>query len=99
MTNFTSLIQVVGIALELCRFLDSADIIRLIRVSRDCRDAFHDNKYQLFNIHGDSVREVSVFSLSTVGVTWMLSVDGKGVIASSANPNGFAFTVTSWTGI
>ena len=54
---------------------------------------------QLFNIHGDSVREVSVFSLSTVGVTWMLSVDGKGVIASSANPNGFAFTVTSWTGI
>ena len=53
---------------------------------------------QLFNIDGASLCEVSVFGLSTVGVTWMLSVDGKGVIPANANPNGFAFTATAWTG-
>ncbi|KAI0831502.1 exo-beta-1,3-glucanase [Trametes gibbosa] len=50
---------------------------------------------QLFDI--DTASGVSVYSLSTVGVTWSLSVGGQGVIPSSAGPNGFADTATVWT--
>ncbi|KAI0780740.1 exo-beta-1,3-glucanase [Trametes elegans] len=50
---------------------------------------------QLFNIDTDST--VSVYSLSTVGVTWSLSVAEQGVIPASAGPNGFADTATVWT--
>ena len=50
---------------------------------------------QLFNIDTDST--VSVYSLSTVGVTWSLSVAAQGVIPASAGPNGFADTATVWT--
>ncbi|KAH9857052.1 exo-beta-1,3-glucanase [Lenzites betulinus] len=50
---------------------------------------------QLFDI--DTTSGVSVYSLSTVGVTWSLSVGGQGVIPSSAGPNGFADTATVWT--
>ena len=53
----------------------------------------------LFNVDRDSLcADVSVFGLSTVGTTWMLSVDGEGVIASRVNPNGFAHTATYWSG-
>ncbi|KAI0724043.1 exo-beta-1,3-glucanase [Cerioporus squamosus] len=50
---------------------------------------------QIFNI--DSGSTVSVYALSTVGTTYMLSVGGQGVIPASANVNGFASTATSWT--
>ncbi|RPD66327.1 exo-beta-1,3-glucanase [Lentinus tigrinus ALCF2SS1-7] len=50
---------------------------------------------QIFNI--DSESTVSVYALSTVGVTYMLSVEEQGVIPASANANGFASTATSWT--
>ncbi|RDX56567.1 exo-beta-1,3-glucanase [Lentinus brumalis] len=50
---------------------------------------------QLFNI--DSGSTVSVYALSTVATTFMLSVNGQGVIPASANVNGFQSTVTSWT--
>ncbi|KAI8998466.1 exo-beta-1,3-glucanase [Trametes punicea] len=50
---------------------------------------------QIFDIDNES--SVSVYSLSTVGVTWQLSVAEQGVIPSSAGPNGFADTATVWT--
>ncbi|KAH9901618.1 exo-beta-1,3-glucanase [Cubamyces lactineus] len=50
---------------------------------------------QIFDIDNDST--VSVYSLSTVGVTWQLSVTEQGVIPASAGPNGFAETATVWT--
>ncbi|KAI0332110.1 exo-beta-1,3-glucanase [Cubamyces sp. BRFM 1775] len=50
---------------------------------------------QIFDIDNDS--SVSVYSLSTVGVTWQLSVTEQGVIPASAGPNGFAETATVWT--
>lgn len=42
---------------------------------------------QLVNI--DSNSTIWVYSLSTVGVTHQLSVNNKGVIPASQNPNGF----------
>ncbi|EIW60068.1 exo-beta-1,3-glucanase [Trametes versicolor FP-101664 SS1] len=50
---------------------------------------------QLFDI--DAASGVSVYSLSTVGVTWSLSVAGQGVVPASAGPNGLADTATVWT--
>ncbi|KAI9065088.1 glycoside hydrolase family 55 protein [Trametes sanguinea] len=50
---------------------------------------------QIFDI--DTASSVSVYSLSTVGVTWQLSVAEQGVIPASAGPNGFAETATVWT--
>ncbi|KAJ7197151.1 exo-beta-1,3-glucanase, partial [Mycena pura] len=45
----------------------------------------------------DSTSSVHLFSLSTVGTTFQVSVNQAGVINQSANPNGFAATVTSWS--
>ncbi|KAK7693686.1 hypothetical protein QCA50_003257 [Cerrena zonata] len=56
--------------------------------SNTCQD-------QVLNIDNDSA--ISIYSLSTVGLTHMLSVNGKAVIPASANPNGFQETVTAWT--
>ncbi|KAL7283547.1 hypothetical protein ACG7TL_002981 [Trametes sanguinea] len=50
---------------------------------------------QIFDI--DTASSVSVYSLSTVGVTWQLSVAEQGVIPASAGPNGFAETASVWT--
>ncbi|KAJ7470266.1 exo-beta-1,3-glucanase [Mycena latifolia] len=40
---------------------------------------------------------VHIYSLSTVGTTFQLSVGQAGVINQSSNQNGFAATVTSWS--
>ncbi|KAF8178908.1 exo-beta-1,3-glucanase [Pholiota molesta] len=40
---------------------------------------------------------ISIYSLSSVGTTYQLSVNGAGVINQSNNVNGFASTVTSWS--
>ncbi|KAJ6514576.1 exo-beta-1,3-glucanase [Mycena vulgaris] len=45
----------------------------------------------------DSTSSVNIYSLSTVGTTFQLSVNQAGVINQSSNPNGFAATVTSWS--
>ncbi|KAF8894123.1 exo-beta-1,3-glucanase [Infundibulicybe gibba] len=45
----------------------------------------------------DSTSSVHVYSLSTVGVTFQLSVGQNGIINQSNNPDGFASTVTSWS--
>ncbi|KAI0372846.1 exo-beta-1,3-glucanase [Pilatotrama ljubarskyi] len=59
-----------------------------------CLDT-HSCQSQIFDV--DSASAVTVYSLSTVGVTWSLSVAEQGVIPSSAGPNGFADTATVWT--
>lgn len=56
--------------------------------SSSCQD-------QILNI--DSGSTISVYSLSTVGVTHQLSVGGQAVIPQSQNANGFQSTVTAWT--
>ncbi|KAG9040381.1 hypothetical protein FS837_000724 [Tulasnella sp. UAMH 9824] len=38
-----------------------------------------------------------IYGLSTVGTTYMLNIDGTGIIKQSDNRNGFALTVTTWT--
>ncbi|CAL1705010.1 unnamed protein product [Somion occarium] len=56
--------------------------------SNTCQD-------QVVNI--DSGSTISIYSLSTVGLTHMLSVNSQGIIPASANPNGLQATVTAWT--
>ncbi|KAF7338693.1 Exo-beta-1,3-glucanase [Mycena venus] len=50
---------------------------------------------QIVNV--DTTSSVHIYSLSTVGTTFQLSVNQAGVINQSSNPNGFAATVTSWS--
>jgi glucan 1,3-beta-glucosidase len=50
---------------------------------------------QIINV--DTTSSVHIYSLSTVGSTWQLSVNQAGVINQNSNPNGFAATVTSWS--
>ncbi|KDQ60660.1 glycoside hydrolase family 55 protein [Jaapia argillacea MUCL 33604] len=50
---------------------------------------------QIVNV--DSTSTPYIYSLSTVGTSWQLSVNEVGIIAESKNINGFASTVTSWT--
>ncbi|PPQ70273.1 hypothetical protein CVT26_014562 [Gymnopilus dilepis] len=40
---------------------------------------------------------VNIFSLSTVGVTNQISVNGQGIVNQAGNVDGFASTVTSWS--
>ncbi|KAI0748312.1 exo-beta-1,3-glucanase [Daedaleopsis nitida] len=62
--------------------------------AQDCLDT-SSCQTQIFNI--DDTSSVSVYSLSTVGVTSQLSISGKGIIPASVSPDGFAFTATSWS--
>jgi len=50
---------------------------------------------QIFDV--DDTSSVSIYSLSTVGTTYQLSVSGRGVVNQSLNQNGFAQTVTTWS--
>ncbi|KAJ7684645.1 hypothetical protein DFH06DRAFT_1156206 [Mycena polygramma] len=50
---------------------------------------------QILNI--DSTSSISIYSLTTVGTNFQLSINAAGVINQSASPDGFASTVTSWT--
>ncbi|KAJ7157275.1 exo-beta-1,3-glucanase [Mycena filopes] len=45
----------------------------------------------------DTASSVHIYSLATVGSTFQLSVNQAGIINQSANPNGFAATVTAWS--
>ena len=42
-------------------------------------------------------KEIWIFSLSTVGTTYMLSVERNPTIRQDQNINGFASTVTAWS--
>ncbi|KAI0790705.1 glucan 1,3-beta-glucosidase [Abortiporus biennis] len=50
---------------------------------------------QIINI--DSSSSIQIYSLSTLGAVYQLSVNSKGIIPASQNQNGFAQTVTAWT--
>ncbi|KAG8220683.1 glycoside hydrolase family 55 protein [Butyriboletus roseoflavus] len=50
---------------------------------------------QIFNV--DSASSVTVWSVSTVGTTYQLSVNGNGVINQANNLDGFQSTFTTWT--
>ncbi|KAI0062874.1 exo-beta-1,3-glucanase [Artomyces pyxidatus] len=50
---------------------------------------------QIVNV--DSGSTASIYSLSSAGSTYQISINGNGVISSNDNVNGFAQTVTSWT--
>jgi glucan 1,3-beta-glucosidase len=50
---------------------------------------------QILNV--DSTSSLSVFSLSTVATTYMVSVNAAGTANQNANRNGFASTLTSWS--
>ncbi|KAK7049288.1 hypothetical protein VNI00_005889 [Paramarasmius palmivorus] len=45
----------------------------------------------------DDVSEVNIYSLTTLGVTYQLSVNEQGIINHNSNINGFAQTVTAWS--
>ncbi|KAJ7582651.1 exo-beta-1,3-glucanase [Mycena floridula] len=51
---------------------------------------------QLFNVDTASTG-INIYSLTTVGTTFQLSVGETGIINQSRNINGFASTVTSWS--
>ena len=49
---------------------------------------------QILNV--DSESTIHIYSLSTVGTTYQLSVNGKGIIKQSDNTDGFQETATVW---
>ncbi|KAI0744238.1 beta-1,3-glucanase [Daedaleopsis nitida] len=59
-----------------------------------CVDTFN---CQQQNVNIDAGSGVALYMLSTVASQYMLSVNGQGVVPNSANRNGFAETITSWT--
>ncbi|KAK7437112.1 hypothetical protein VKT23_018738 [Stygiomarasmius scandens] len=65
--------------------------------SADSQDCIDTNTCQSQILSVDEGSSVHVYSLSTVGVTMQLSVDGLPIIPRSANVNGFASTVTAWS--
>ncbi|KAF9532307.1 exo-beta-1,3-glucanase [Crepidotus variabilis] len=50
---------------------------------------------QIFNV--DTTSSVTVYSLSTLGVTYQFSVGGAGVVNQSNNVDGYASTLTAWS--
>ncbi|PCH36899.1 glycoside hydrolase family 55 protein [Wolfiporia cocos MD-104 SS10] len=62
--------------------------------AQDClKDSTCQN--QVLNI--DTESSISVYSLATVGVTHMLSVNQRGIVLSNTNKNGFQSTMSVWT--
>jgi len=61
------------------------------------QDRLKDSSCQAHIVNVDSSsRNIYLYSISTVGITHMISVDGKAVMKHSENRNGFAATVTGW---
>ncbi|KAJ8080314.1 hypothetical protein PM082_017147 [Marasmius tenuissimus] len=54
-----------------------------------------DCQSQLLTIDEESTN-FNIYSLSTVGTTYQVSINGVGIVDQSLNPNGFAQTVTHW---
>jgi len=61
--------------------------------SQDCLDT---NSCQTQIVNTDSGSSISIYSLSTVGTTYQVSVGGQGIVNQNANVNGFASTITYW---
>ena len=62
--------------------------------AQDCLNTFN---CQQQNVNIDSSSSIGIYMLSTVASQYMLSVNGQGIVPNSANRNGFAQTLTSWT--
>jgi len=62
-----------------------------------CQDCLKGNTCQDQIVNIDLGSTIQVYSVSTVGTTYQLSVSSTGVIKSSDGPNGFAETFTVWT--
>ncbi|KAF9481746.1 glucan 1,3-beta-glucosidase [Pholiota conissans] len=65
------------------------DFLEVCLVTKSCQS-------QIANIDTASTG-ISIYSLSTVGATYQVSVNGAGVANQSGNINGFASTITSWS--
>ncbi|GJJ16246.1 hypothetical protein Clacol_010542 [Clathrus columnatus] len=64
--------------------------------TQDClNDGVNNCQSQIVNV--DSLSSASVYGLSTLGVSFQLSVSGVGVINQASNPNGLQSTTTAWT--
>ncbi|KAJ3811027.1 exo-beta-1,3-glucanase [Lentinula aff. lateritia] len=61
---------------------------------QDCLDSSNCQS-QILNV--DSTSSINLYSLSTVGTTFQLSVNNNGVVNQSGNVDGFASTLTSWS--
>ncbi|TFK55180.1 glycoside hydrolase family 55 protein [Heliocybe sulcata] len=61
--------------------------------SQDCLDTSNCQN-QIVNI--DSGSTISIYSLSTVGTTYEVSVNDRGIVNQDQNINGFASTITYW---
>ncbi|KAG9310404.1 glycoside hydrolase family 55 protein [Chiua virens] len=59
-----------------------------------CLDT-HTCQAHLFNV--DSASSVTVYSVSTLGSTYQLSVEERGVVQESDNRDGFQSTLTAWS--
>ncbi|KAH7884063.1 glycoside hydrolase family 55 protein [Phlebopus sp. FC_14] len=62
--------------------------------TQDCLATFSCQN-QIFNIDSDST--IQVYSLSTVGTTYQLSISHRGIVLESDNQDGFQQTLTAWT--
>ena len=51
---------------------------------------------QILNVDNVSASTVTVYSLSTVGATWQLSMGEIGIVNESGNADGFQDTLTAW---
>ena len=74
--------------------LASARPVRTQNYGQDCLNTFN---CQQQNVNIDSSSSIGIYMLSTVASQYMLSVNGQGIVPNSANRNGFAQTLTSWT--
>ncbi|EPQ58386.1 beta-1,3-glucanase [Gloeophyllum trabeum ATCC 11539] len=62
--------------------------------SQDCLDT---NTCQSQIVNTDSGSSIQIYSLSTVGTTYQVSVNSQGIVNQDENINGFASTVTYWS--
>ncbi|KAH7929806.1 glycoside hydrolase family 55 protein [Leucogyrophana mollusca] len=61
------------------------------------QDCLANNTCQTQIVNTDSSSSVTIYSLSTVGTTYQLSVEQNGIINWADNIDGFASTVTVWS--
>ena len=84
-----------GLAIRLARAGQRTDDnVPLQNYAQDCLNTFN---CQQQNVNIDSSSSIGIYMLSTVASQYMLSMNGQGIVPNSANRNGFAQTLTSWT--
>ncbi|KAJ4488492.1 exo-beta-1,3-glucanase [Lentinula aciculospora] len=61
---------------------------------QDCLDA-NNCQSQILNV--DSTSSINLYSVTTVGTTFQVSVNNNGIVNQSGNVDGFASSMTSWS--